>query len=118
MAGLAATSFLLCATNALAGGYGERLSHRGVLEIGVGECNTLTSSASADLLVKDMAGMGGQIGIGYEMARGPIFGGIMVHTDYSLMRQQVKDYDEVRVGYVDKLPDPAELTAGRLFFKY
>ena len=100
---------LLCAANALAGGYGERLSHRGVLEIGVGECNTLTSSASADLLVKDMAGMGGLIGIGYEMARGPIFGGIMVHTDYSLMRQQVKDYDEVRVGYVDKLPNPAEV---------
>ena len=100
---------LLYAANSLAGGLGTRLSHRGVFEIGVGECNTLTSPASDDLLVRDMPGLSGLIGVGYEMARGPIFGGIMVHADYSLMGQQVLDYDEVRIGYVDKLPDAAEV---------
>lgn len=100
---------LLYAANALAGGYGDRLSHRGVLEVGVGECNTLTTPASADLLVKDKAGMGGLIGVGYEMAGNSVFGGITFQAEYLLMRQQVIDYDEVRMGYVDKLPDAAEV---------
>lgn len=103
---------LLFAAHALAGG---GLSHRGVLEVGVGECNTMTSSASSDLLVRDRPGVEGSVGVGYEMAGRSVFGGITFQAEYSWMRQQVLNYDEVRTGYVDKLTDAAEVRYHYIF---
>lgn len=102
-------SILLLAVVVQARGKNGNVSHRPLLEVGIAECNMLTTPVFSKFQVKDMPGLGGHIGLGYEMGRGRMFGGITCQLDYAFTRLQVMNYDAVRTGYADKLPGGAEV---------
>lgn len=83
--------------------------HHGVFSMGVAECNSLTSAAFDEVAVTDMHGMNMMFGVGYELYRNGLFGGLKWEFDYNQTRQQLQDYDAIRTGYADRVSGGGEV---------
>lgn len=92
--------------------------HHCVFSVALSECNSLTTAASDSIAVTDMHGMNIMLGLGYEVYRNGLFGGLKWEFDYNQTRQQLQDYDAVRMGYADRVLGGQEVQYHYIYNKF